>query len=290
MVIKNKDDMDKCGVYLIKNLVNGCVYVGCTRTTFNHRYKTHLWALENNRHENKHLQSAFNKYKDENFEFSIIEIIENKDEIYNSEIRIIKEYKDKGFSLYNITSGGEGLNDLPEETRKYIGELNRIRMTGQKLSEETKRKMSESRKGRKMSEKSRQRLMEYNKNKTLTQEQKQHLSNMFKGENSNLAKFKNEDILEIKTLLMNGVCVNEIADQFNTSPEYIKSIEYERRWKHIYPDGWEEYTKTLKHKNKISNDIKCNIYNDYYNNRMKKCEIAKKYHVSYDTINRIINT
>lgn len=280
--------MDKCGVYMIKNIINNCIYIGCTRTTFNHRYKTHIWALKNNRHENKHLQYAFNKYNDNNFEFSIIKVIEDVDLIYESEIEVIKEYKNKGFSLYNMTSGGEGLYDLSDEIRKHIGELNRKRLTGTKLSEEIKRKMSESRKGRKMPEKSRKAFEEYNKNKKLTEEQKEHLSYIFQGENSNFAKFKNEDILEIKTLLMNGVPIDYIAEKFNTSSEYIKSIEYERRWKHIYPNGWDEYTKTLKRRNRISDETKKEIYNDFYNNHMKKADISRKYNVSYDTINRII--
>lgn len=68
-------DLEKTGVYRIKNLVNNKVYVGSTRKSFVSRYKSHYEKLRTNNHKAyPHLQSAVNKYGIENFEFAILEI------------------------------------------------------------------------------------------------------------------------------------------------------------------------------------------------------------------------
>lgn len=74
-----------CGIYCIKNKVNEKYYIGSTSTTFEERWKTHKWELKNNRHGNSLLQRAWNKYGEDNFEFSIIEIIDDKRDILTIE-------------------------------------------------------------------------------------------------------------------------------------------------------------------------------------------------------------
>lgn len=44
------------------------------------------------------------------------------------ERRLIAEYRKNGHALTNSTEGGEGVSNLPEETRKKIAESNRIPM------------------------------------------------------------------------------------------------------------------------------------------------------------------
>ena len=65
------------GIYTITNLVNGKIYVGCTKD-FTSREYTHFNLLKKNKHFNHHLQKAFNKYKQENLVFEILEICDNK--------------------------------------------------------------------------------------------------------------------------------------------------------------------------------------------------------------------
>lgn len=62
--------MQSC-IYYIKNLINYKIYVGET-IDYNYRFYKHKYELENNIHDNNHLQNAFNKYGEENFEFDII--------------------------------------------------------------------------------------------------------------------------------------------------------------------------------------------------------------------------
>lgn len=66
------DNLDKQGLYLITNILNGKVYVGQARVNFATRYYAHNYGLTNNVHHNRHLQHAWNKYGKDAFVFSIL--------------------------------------------------------------------------------------------------------------------------------------------------------------------------------------------------------------------------
>ena len=72
------------------------------------------------------------------------------------EIEKIKEYKDLGHNLTNMTAGGDGWLDPPIESVLARAEKNR----GSKRSEETRKRMSDSQKGRVMSEEHKTKLKE----------------------------------------------------------------------------------------------------------------------------------
>jgi len=61
-----------CGIYRIINVVNNKVYIGNTLYLDN-RWKQHKWYLNNNKHPNRHLQSAWNKDKSYSFDYFILE-------------------------------------------------------------------------------------------------------------------------------------------------------------------------------------------------------------------------
>jgi group I intron endonuclease len=61
------------GVYCIRNLIDGKVYVGSTAVSFRGRWRNHLNDLKNNRHICKHLQRAWNKYGGDKFVFEVLE-------------------------------------------------------------------------------------------------------------------------------------------------------------------------------------------------------------------------
>lgn len=71
-------------IYAITNLKNGKRYVGST-TNFEQRKKEHLKWLIGCYHHSIALQRAFNKYKINNFEFSILEIVDNADDLIKKE-------------------------------------------------------------------------------------------------------------------------------------------------------------------------------------------------------------
>lgn len=68
----------KTGIYKIVNKVNSKLYIGYA-TDIIARWYGHKSKLRRNIHPNKYLQYAWNKYKEDNFEFSIIEECNRKD-------------------------------------------------------------------------------------------------------------------------------------------------------------------------------------------------------------------
>lgn len=81
------EDLPKKGIYQIKNIINKMVYIGSTTHSFQRRFREHERELRNNKHNNIYLQNSYNKYGDDNFEFSILEF-----EIVNDLIREKEQY------------------------------------------------------------------------------------------------------------------------------------------------------------------------------------------------------
>ena len=70
MITKDiKNNME--GVYIIRNLINGKIYIGSSKNIKN-RLKTHLNMLKKNIHHSIDLQVDFNKYGEDNFESEIL--------------------------------------------------------------------------------------------------------------------------------------------------------------------------------------------------------------------------
>ena len=62
----------KSGIYLIINLENGKRYIGSSKDIYD-RLHTHCYNLKNNKGRNAHLQSAWNKYGENVFVWSVLE-------------------------------------------------------------------------------------------------------------------------------------------------------------------------------------------------------------------------
>ncbi len=141
---------NESGIYIIKNLVNNKIYVGQTTMKFIKRFWHHRWMLTNNKHDNEHLQKAWNKYGSNNFEFSVVYVRQNNECLNSKEIEYIKQYNSIK-NGYNIQSGGNVIlcEYIPASSCKRVGEINRKHLLGSKLSEKTKMKMSKSRQGSK---------------------------------------------------------------------------------------------------------------------------------------------
>ena len=109
------------GVYIIQNKVNNKVYIGASRDTYN-RLCMHKWRLRVNTHDNVHLQSAFNKYGEENF---IFDVLENCDEqfIYSQE-----NYWCKMLDAHN-RKHGYNVDPTAPEGKCAVSEETKIRMS-----------------------------------------------------------------------------------------------------------------------------------------------------------------
>jgi len=136
----------RSGIYTITNKVNGKVYVG-QAVDIPARWRSHRCELRNGKHGNPHLQNAWRKYGEENFEFSVLESVP-VDKLNDAEIAWIKRLNTFR-NGYNLTTGGGGQTGrlLTDEQKRHLSEINMGAKNpnyGLKRSEETRRKMSMS--------------------------------------------------------------------------------------------------------------------------------------------------
>ena len=66
-----------CGIYRILCIKTNKCYVGQTKD-FNRRKNSHFGLLNRNKSSHIKLQRAWNKYGEENFEFEVLEFVENE--------------------------------------------------------------------------------------------------------------------------------------------------------------------------------------------------------------------
>lgn len=114
----------KSGIYQIKNLVNGKVYIGQSLNV-KYRLNGHLSLLKRNKHENYHLQNSFNFYGENQFSFKVIEYCE-MDKLDEREIFWINHFESMvDQNGYNFEGGGNENKIVSEETRqKKVGKNN----------------------------------------------------------------------------------------------------------------------------------------------------------------------
>lgn len=129
-------------VYETKNMINGKVYRGVHQTdNLDDGYLGSGNAITN----------AIKKYGRKNFKKEILFFCESADEMYTKESETVdKEFVSRK-DTYNLMTGGLGGRTVSEESRKrrsksMLGEKHP--MHGKNLSDDHKRKLSESTKGR----------------------------------------------------------------------------------------------------------------------------------------------
>ena len=125
-----------CGIYKITNLCNQKVYIGKSIDILK-RWVVHKSLLNENKHYNKHLQNAWNKYGQDSFLFEIIDT-DSEDKLDDLEVYYIDFYNSASQEHgYNKTLGGDG--SIPtEETRQKLS----IAHKGRLGTEESRRKQS----------------------------------------------------------------------------------------------------------------------------------------------------
>ena len=132
------------GIYSIQNKINNKLYVG-NSADIGKRFMRHTTCLRGGYHPNAYLQSAWKKYGEPNFIFNVIEITP-KSNLVKQEQYWIDKYNTLNDKLgYNICPFANK-SGMSEETKAKISRTKK----GVPMKEETKRKLSIAKKGIKL--------------------------------------------------------------------------------------------------------------------------------------------
>lgn len=117
------DELRRKGIYEIYCKSNGKRYVGSTIKSFRERWGEHLRMLKKKNHVNKPLESAWYKYGEENFVFSILEIVDNQKLIIDLEQKYIDSFDFK--MLFNICATA-GLTVNIKQSHEQIDKKSKV--------------------------------------------------------------------------------------------------------------------------------------------------------------------
>lgn len=126
------------------NKINYHIYIG-SAINMKERWYDHKEYLRKGIHDNSHLQNAWNKYNEDNFEFSEIEFVEKEELISKEQFYI--DFLNPEYNICRVAGNQLGFKHS-EETKKKLsisrsGEKNPF--YGKNHSEETKKKISKTR-------------------------------------------------------------------------------------------------------------------------------------------------
>ena len=210
-------------------------YIGKTERGLDVRLKSH-------RHGSKHIQNylynAIRKFGWDKIKIDVLGKFDTIQEMNKGEKKLIEEYKTTNPAFgYNLRSGGEG-GKHNQKTRDKISKANKGKGNpmygkpswnkGKRLSEEHRRKLSESHKGQ----------VAWNKGMTLPkkgphkEETKRKIGKANSGENNGKAKIIQSQVNEIRDKYNSGKYYQkELAKEYGLSSSYISEIVNYKVWK-----------------------------------------------------------
>lgn len=167
-------------IYTITNKINGKFYLGKTNN-FLYRMSKHKYTLRNKIHINEHLQRAWDKYGEENFEFEILEEydVEHLVSMEHYWCNLLDAFNyNRAYNIRPTHPFGKATNSI--EMREKVKKA----LTGKKLSDEHKLKLSLAKKGKKLSDETKQKMSDSAIGKSKSTETKKRISEAKLGSNN----------------------------------------------------------------------------------------------------------
>lgn len=163
---------------------NNKIYVGITNISTERR-----WRKDGSGYKGQFVYRAILKYGWQNVKHEILFKNLTKEQAEQKEIELIKFYKSNQTEFgYNLANGGNSLGMHSEESKRKMSESRKGLLAGEKnpmwrrqVSIETRQKISNALKGRKQTKEFIERCNEKRRGKKRTLEQRQRMSNSAKG-------------------------------------------------------------------------------------------------------------
>lgn len=255
------------GVYKILNKVNGKFYIGSS-IDIEKRFKSHRTQLNRGIHNNTYLQNAWDKYGENNFDFLILEIVDDIDILRDRETHYLQTTKctdhNVGYNLLNNANVGLGVS-ASKEVREKISkacsgtkngnygrkhtsqELERMyinrwgkdykkkpRKPYQRKSIDeiklSRKRQSEKMRGRVVTEETRQKIARSRLGTHATEETKAKYRAQRKGIKNANSKLTREQVFEIYEKMNNGVNYKDVCAEYGIGQCWAYKIKRKEHW------------------------------------------------------------
>lgn len=201
-------------IYVIRNLMNGKVYVGQTKD-FAQRKASHLYCARKGL--KRPLYDSIRKHGEENFLFEILEKCE-PEHVNDREQHWVSHFDSSNLEKgYNLTTGGNQHFDFSKETRQKLSESHK----GLPRSREHCENISKAKKGKSSGWEGRQQTHEHISNRVAS-----YKASLSTHKKKGFAKLLScEQIQFVKELLLQGQTIHFVAKKFCVSESTIKRIK-----------------------------------------------------------------
>jgi group I intron endonuclease len=181
-------------IYRITNTITKKVYIGQTKSDLRKRWWMHIAAA--NANSQCYIHRAMRKYGIENFVIEQVDFAKFRSELNIKEDEWVVRENSMAPNGYNLIAGGRA-HGISDETRQKLRDAN----LGKKPSEETRKKLSIAGKGRPApSEETRKKLSIAKKGRKVSPETRKLISDSRKGKSKGLSWFYNPETKERKML------------------------------------------------------------------------------------------
>ena len=255
------------GAYKILNKITGKFYIGSS-VDIEKRFKQHKADLNKGVHNNKYLQNAWNKYGADNFDFIVVEYVNDINKLRDRETYYIQQTNCTnhtiGYNLLNTANIGLGVS-ASEEVRKKISiactgtkngnygrkhtqdELNRMyinrwgkdyvkkprkayKRKSLKELEYSRMKASERMKNRIVSDETRHKISEARKGTHHSEETRAKFCEQRKGSKNANSKLTKEQVFEIYEKMNSGVNYKEVCKEYGIGQCWAYKIKRKEHW------------------------------------------------------------
>jgi group I intron endonuclease len=120
--MKANENHNKCGIYCIRNIVNNKVYIGKSKNIYK-RIIQHLHLLKHkSKDENEYLINSYHKYGHDNFEYFVLEFLEENEFLVSErELYWMKIYDSLNpLKGYNLRSDSDSKMIVHQKTKEKI--------------------------------------------------------------------------------------------------------------------------------------------------------------------------